>query len=123
MCDIPGTFLENMTKPADTRITYQPQKKGSKFPNLQFLIRRHVFQIGGQPSRVWFVGRNIEWGDFTSILSCWTGGRIGMTPNSKSNLSNTRMFPDSMLEGAELANRVTETAEAEVESALKEMDS
>lgn len=112
-----------MTKPADTRITYQPQKKGSKFPNLQFLIRRHFFQIGGQPSRVWFVGRNIEWGDFTSILSCWTGGRIGMTPNSKSNLSNTRMFPDSMLEGAELANRVTDTAEAEVESALKEMDS
>lgn len=46
-----------------------------------------------------------------------------MTPNSKSNLSNTLMFPDSMLEGAELANRVTETAEAEVESALKEMDS
>lgn len=45
-----------------------------------------------------------------------------MTPNSKSALSNTEMFPDSMLEGAELANRVTETAEA-TESALKEMDS
>lgn len=66
--------------------------------------------------------KNIEWGDFTSILSCWAGGRIGMTPNSKSALSNTEMFPDSMLEGAELANRVTETAEA-TESALKEMDS
>lgn len=36
-------------------------------------------------------------------------------------LSNTQMFPDSILEGAELANRVTGTAEV-VESALKEMD-
>lgn len=99
------------------------QESNCMVSDIQFLIRRHVFRIEGQPSRVWFVGRNIEWGDFTSILSCWAGGRIGMTPNSKSNLSNTRMFPDSMLEGVELANRVTETAEAEVESALKEMDS
>lgn len=45
-----------------------------------------------------------------------------MTLNSKSALSNTEMFPDPMLEGAELANRVIGTAEA-AESALKEMDS
>lgn len=102
------------------------KKKGSKFPNLQFLIRRHVFQSEGSQAGFGLLEEILNGVTSHQFFLVGLGAELAwlQTPRVPYNaaLSNTQMFPDSILEGAELANRVTGTAEV-VESALKEMDS